>query len=198
MTMKKKFLSLALAAAIVVPSTLTAHAANQTVTGNDTETLQSNVTVTGAVSKADGTAPAGKIQVELPTKMAFTVDKVGNFNGANYTVNNQGAEAVDISVGEFRETNPNGGINLKGKNENLLSLSRDNVKLVLRGDGNKHVDLGATITSGNQDLLKVSGGQSGTIQLLGDAGKTTSESDSAKDGVTEEFNVVFKIKKSVN
>ena len=47
---------------------------NTTVKGDDTQTLVHNVIVNGEVTKGDGGAPNGKIEVELPTAMAFTVD----------------------------------------------------------------------------------------------------------------------------
>ena len=79
MAMKKKFLPLLMAGMVVVGTTGLVNADTKTLTGNDTETLQSNVSVSGTVSNQQGTAPAGKITVELPTRMAFAVDQKGNF-----------------------------------------------------------------------------------------------------------------------
>ena len=81
MAMKKKFLPLLMAGMVVVGTTGLVNADTTTITGNDTETLQSNVTVSGSVTTNQGEAPDGKITVELPTKMAFAVDKVGNLTG---------------------------------------------------------------------------------------------------------------------
>ncbi len=41
------------------------------------ETLNHNVKVSGSVKNHRGIAPAGKIEVELPTTMSFTVDEDG-------------------------------------------------------------------------------------------------------------------------
>ena len=77
MAMKKKFLPLLMAGMVVVGTTglVNADTTTTTVTGNDTQTLQSSVTVSGSVTTNQGVAPDGKITVELPTKMAFAVDQ---------------------------------------------------------------------------------------------------------------------------
>ena len=69
MAMKKKFLPLLMAGMVVVGTTGLVNADTTTVTGNNTETLQSNVTVSGSVTTSQGVAPEGKITVELPTKI---------------------------------------------------------------------------------------------------------------------------------
>ena len=52
MAMKKKFLGLAMAAAIALPAS-SAYAANNTLTGNSNDKLKQSVTVTGVVNKND-------------------------------------------------------------------------------------------------------------------------------------------------
>ena len=90
MAMKKKFLGLAMAAAIALPAS-SAYAANNdtTLIFDDTDSRNHQVKVTGSITKDDGAAPAGKIQVELPTTMSFTVNQNGNFKSADYIVNNK-------------------------------------------------------------------------------------------------------------
>ena len=48
------------------------------------------------VTKADGSLPAGRIEVELPTAMSFIVDEDGKIPTVNYIVDNKGT--VDISI----------------------------------------------------------------------------------------------------
>ncbi len=79
--------------------------ASNIVTGNDTHTLIHNVTVNGTVSKSDGSVPSGKIEVEVPTAMAFTVDEKGRFISASYTVRNKSSVPISVSVSSFK--NPN-------------------------------------------------------------------------------------------
>lgn len=164
---------------------------NSTVIGNDTETLTSNVGVSGFVSKKDGEAPDGKLYVELPTRLAFSVDQKGNLTGGVYTISNNSSCDVDVFVGEFRETNKDGGITVKPLSENIEDVDRSNIHLYLQGDD--IVDLGETITT-DKHLVKIEKSNTRNIQLLGNSGKGINEKVD-KDGVDETFNMVFKIKK---
>ena len=95
MAMKKKFLGLALAATSV-------YAANDTQSiemgKNDTKNV--TVPVSGTIRNKQGQAPEGRIEVELPTKMAFTVDQDGNLPSTTYTVQNK-SQDVNIICGFF-------------------------------------------------------------------------------------------------
>ena len=99
MAMKKKFLGLALAAAVALPAT---GVYADTIGGNQNDTFTHNVTVTGTVSNKDGIAPEGKIEVELPTSMTFRVDQDGTFEGSDFKVQNRSSVGIDVFVDEFR------------------------------------------------------------------------------------------------
>ena len=62
MAIKKKFLCLAMAAAIALPAS-SAYAANNTLTGNSNDKLKQSVTVTGVVNKNDNASPNGTLTV---------------------------------------------------------------------------------------------------------------------------------------
>ena len=193
MAMKKKFLPLLMAGMVVVGTTGLVNADTTTITGNDTETLQSNVTVSGTVSNKQGTAPDGKITVELPTKMAFAVDKVGNLTGGTYTVKNSSKDAIDVYVSEFRRTS--GDIEVK----QTISSDTDNrskVKLELTGN-EPTVNLASQLnaTSDGVKVANVKGNNTGNITLTGEAGKAN-ESGVDQTGASAEFNMVFKVKKA--
>lgn len=200
MAMKKKFLGLAMAAMVALPASSAYAANNNTLTGNLNDTLTQEVKVSGSVKNNLGVAPAGKIEVELPTTMSFTVDQTGHFEGVNYQVRNNSAVGISVAVSDFRETNndPNNGIVLKQHSENMSQLPRNNVKLALVGN-NGHIDLAdKSAISNKTPILNVGpNAATGTIQLLGDAGKSTSDSSSKVEtnGVDEEFTLVFEIKK---
>ncbi len=192
MAMKKKFLPLLMAGMVVVGTTGLVNADTTTVTGNDTETLQSNVTVSGTVSNQDGTAPAGKITVELPTRMAFAVDKKGNLKGGTYTVKNSSKEVIDVYVAEFKKTS--GNIELVENIESGTS-NRGQVKLTLTGDQGSDVNL-KTVENNPQDrlLAEIGANDSESIILGGEAGTQANETID-RDGATGQFNMVFKVKK---
>ena len=164
---------------------------NSTVTGNDTQVISSNVHVLGLVSKKDGEMPNGKLYVELPTRLSFSVDKKGNFTGGSYLINNKSSCDVELLVGEFRETDKDMGITVKALTQNIDNLDRSNVHLYLKGDN--VVDLGEYITS-DKPLATIEKSDTKSIQLLGKAGKGTSDKVD-KYGSYETFNMIFKIKK---
>ncbi len=198
MTMKKRFLGLALAAMVAVPATTAYAATDKTITGNDTDTLTHDVTVSGTVRKSDGQAPAGRLEVELPTTMAFTVDQEGNFTGANYKVTNRSAVPVRLSVAEFRETDSAGGITLNEIGAfNPADKDRSNVAISLDGnvDGQfTSVDLSQVSSSSEEAILDVKAGDAGVLTLTGEAG-TKKEGAVETSGAKEDFTLVFKIKK---
>lgn len=205
--MKKKFLALALAAAVMAPTT--SAFASQTVGGADSGTYNADVTVEGTVSKADGTAPAGRIEVELPLKTAFTVDKDGKFTGSNFTVDNRGGESVKLTLASFVESNPSGGITVDktlistgtadaSNAKHISNFTRDNVRLQLEstiGATSQTVDLERTLVS--TELGDIAPGASAAIAITGLAGtKAAPTSDADTVGASENFTLRFSIRKA--
>ena len=205
MAMKKKFLGLAMAAMVALPA---AAYADTTVQWNEGETKDVNVTVSGSVKNNTGIAPQGKLEVELPVSMDFSVDQNGTFTGTSYNVTNRSQSKVAVSVANFTENNAKGGINLVPVSEkgSIDEKGRDNVIMALVGDNNEYIDLGAfnKATDSTKELLVVAGNNGvGTIELTGKAGKKSigtlsAQQDSAvtdDTGVAETFKLVFQIKK---
>ena len=200
MAMKKKFLGLAMAAMVALPAAAYA----DTAQWNEGETKDVNVTVSGSVKSNTGIAPQGKLEVELPVSMDFSVDQNGTFSGTSYKVTNRSQHDVAVSVADFKETNTQGGINLLGTSE-LSDLNstgkRNEVIMALVGDGNVYVDLGAfdKAADSQKELLVVPKNNGvGTIQLEGIAGKKPIDPNgdvSDTTGVAETFELVFQIKK---
>ena len=201
MAMKKKFLGLAMAAMVALPAAAYA----DTAQWNEGETKDVNVTVSGSVKSNTGIAPQGKLEVELPVSMDFSVDQNGTFSGTSYKVTNRSQHDVAVSVADFKETNKQGGIKLLGTSA-LSELNstgkRNEVIMALVGDGNEYVDLGDfnKTTDSQKNLLVVPKNNGvGTIRLEGIAG--TEDMDtvgnvSNNTGVAETFELVFQIKKN--
>nr|WP_288701786.1 hypothetical protein [uncultured Romboutsia sp.] len=192
MAMKKKFLPLLMAGMVVVGTTGLVNADTTdttTVTGNNTQTLQSSVTVSGSVTTSQGVAPEGKLTVELPTRMAFAVDQSGNLTGGTYTVKNSSKDNIDVYVSEFKQTS--GNIELV---DNIVSgtSNRSQVKLTLTGDQGSPVNL-KTIARDTL-LAEIGANDSESIILGGEAGTQANETID-RDGATGQFNMVFKVKK---
>lgn len=206
MAMKKRFLGLAMAAMVAMPATsvYAFNASGDTLTGNETETMTQNVTVTGAVKSNQGTVAQGRLEVVLPTSLAFSVDQNGNFTNVDYSVTNNSPCAITVGVQQFSETNTKTdegeGIVVKDASTNMSGLPRNNVQMALVGDnGNtgskRYVDLGAADTQNlaqPKEILDVPSNQTKVIKLLGNAGKNKS---TVENGTTETFTVVFEVKK---
>ena len=208
MAMKKKFLGLAMAAMVALPasSAYAWTASGDTLTGNNTETMTQNVTVTGDIKSSQGTVSQGRLEVILPTTMAFSIDQSGNFTNVDYSVTNNSPEAISVGVQQFRKTKATGGMTLHDEHESGMdALGRDHVQMALVGDdgglssSKRYVDLGDPATQNLQatkPLINVESKQTGIIQLLGNAGKnTSSESEELQKGITEQFTIVFEVKK---
>ena len=215
MAMKKKFLGLALAAAVALPAT-TAYAANDTQSvemgKNDTQNV--TVPISGTIRNHQGQAPEGRIEVELPTKMAFTVDEDGNLPSTTYTIQNRSQEvAIDVSVATFSggSTATEGGSDgIKLHQSGTVTGHREEkyrneieLKLTNAKDSSKNIDLGnfKSLNESQRLLATVASGETNSIVLSGVAGKKTSNDvsgDSTVDskGATEDFNLVFSIKKN--
>lgn len=206
--MKKKFLSLMMAAAVVATTSVSAFASEtETVTENDSTV---EVKVNGIVNNNSDEAPAGTLSVTVPTALSFTVDNKGKFTGSDINVVNNGTQAVDILAYQFVDTTPNEGIVVK---DELISNSskRSEVKLRLNGnegtayfkseenDGTKkgvYDEKKATHENGVK-ISTIKRSKSDTLHLKGDAGSVLDlEGSAAKDGINEEFTLRLKIRKS--
>lgn len=205
MAMKKKFLGLALAAAVALPATGVYADTTDTINIGENESRTHQVTVNGSVLGKNGSVPAGRIEVELPTAMQFTVHEDGQLTGVEYTVNNSGSVPVQVLVSSFQKTE--GDIKIKTKQEiasGVDTLDRSNVNLQLNGvvgGQSTSIDLGNLDHEDDKRILTVSNETSGVITLTGTAGKQKLKDGSEqpegidKDGTTGKFSLIFKIQK---
>ena len=201
MAMKKKFLGLAMAAMVALPA---AAYADTTFQWNEGQSQNVDVTVTGSVKSSTGIAQQGKLEVELPVSMDFSVDQNGTFTGTSYSVTNRSQSKVAVSVANFTEENKHGGITILPTNQKdtIDGKGRDNVIMALIGDNDQYIDLGNfdKTTDPTKELLEVDKNNGvGTIRLAGVAGKgniTSANNGINNDtGVSETFKLVFQIKK---
>lgn len=161
------------------------------ISGNANDILNHSITINGTVTKADGSLP-DRIEVELPTAMAFSVDQDGKLSAGVYNIKNNSNVAVSISVAAFRDSNSYGGITIIPKEQTLEKLDRSNLHLDLVSNQDS-IDLGKSITTPIK-LLDLEASNNGTLRLIGEAGKEEN-STVDKKGVSEKFSLVFEIKK---
>lgn len=204
MAMKKKFLGLAMAAMVALPATSvyatgtsSENVPPKLVEGQTPEAseVSTEINVNGEV--LNNKNQSGKIQVEIPTAMAFKVDKEGVITGPNYQVKNLGANDVKIYVSSFAKKDGNIEIHTAQDitkdiygttspehdtaESGSKTLTRKHVSLILEGTGGAKVDLGE-IAVGEQEqadnekakvVVTVPGGGSGirTMKITGQSGK---------------------------
>lgn len=162
------------------------------ISGNDTSSIYSDVTLTGNVHNSDGKAPDGRIEVIIPSKMNFMVDNAGNvITGSNYNITNNSNCDIEVSVVEFKEGNSTGGIFVKDIDVQD-SDKRNEVNLII--EGNLTSTKLYESTTLDVKIADVSAGTQSMLNFTGKAGKGPDKTVDA-DGVNEDFKVKFKISK---
>ena len=216
--MKKKFLSLMMAAAVVATTSVSAFAAEidnsvteETTIDNvlDSEgEFKHEVKITGKVQNQAGSMPADTFKVTVPTAANFTVNQGGKLVGPTLTVKNEGSQTISVWAQNFENTGT-GSINVisSADIERDRELKRNNVSLKLEGDGEKVAYLAAGDKSGVSDnenlttivkegveLVRLAPGNNGAtikkIPLKGTAGAKEIEQP-----VSDTFKLTLKIKK---
>ena len=147
--MKKKFLSLMMAAAVVATTSVSAFAQDYNVIEKPDNTSPiTDVQITGSVTNDDGTMPESTFKVTVPTTATFSVNQNGGFTAPKLTVKNEGGQKVDVYAYSFKD-------NTKAESINILSpedfdsqvrepKKRSDVKITLRGDSGQEVHLSST------------------------------------------------------
>ena len=143
--MKKKFLSLMMAAAVVATTSVSAFAADSSVetpttpnvTTQDDRDGSAEVTITGNVADEQGNMPAASFKVTVPTAANFTVTKNG-FYGPTLEVKNEGSQEIEVYAQRFtRAAEGSGGIQTVAedtvKGDAGTNVPRSSVSLKLEG-----------------------------------------------------------------
>ena len=207
--MKKKFLSLMMAAAMVATTSVSAFAANYETVNKDKGEV--NVTITGSVNDEQNNAPEGTISVTIPTALAFTVNNEGEVEGTSLDVQNNGTERVEIYAYQFVDGDGTSGINVvKPMQETDRATAKTSqVSLSLGGNAgtagfvseeNKIYDAKKPLQDADENGVKISAlgkvGEQNTdkINLTGIAGKNKT----GAVGISEQFTVKLKVKKVAN
>ena len=217
--MKKKFLSLMMAAAVVATTSVSAFATtNPNVTNSDDVDGTANVKIVGEVENDLGGKPAGRFEVTVPTTASFTVDKNGNFITSNkITIKNGGVQKIDVYANKFVDaTKADGegitvveanGLKLKNRKYVALNLQGDEGTVYLKTedttDGTKNGlytdnNLGEKADGEDLKLATIASGETGDLTLQGEAGglDKTASGGAVENAVSNNFTLTLKIKKS--
>lgn len=217
--MKKKFLSLMMAAAVVATTSVSAFASTNLIKSEDNKEAQSEVQITGKVQNNQGKDPVGTFKVTVPTTAEFTVTKDGNVLGPKLEVSNAGSQEIEVYAYKFVDESGAGKINVVDENTLLGDDAAENTKVSLKlvglnGDGTAYLasvnsdssangvykgsDLSEKAEGSGVMVLRLQGGSeqspvSGRISLEGRAGK-----HAVSAGVQDDFKLTLKIKKANN
>lgn len=209
--MKKKLLSLVLAGAMVASTSVSAFATTPgLINGPDNVDATTDVTITGTALNDAGQKPAGTFNVSVPTTASFTVGQNKNVISVPITIQNNGAQSIDVYAERFLDVTPGEGKQITVvKSSDLKTKNRSYVNLTLGGkvgsvylktedentDSTKGIysdtELTAPATGERLKLTSIAKEESGVITLSGNAGDTA-----ITDSVTDNFTLTLKIKKS--
>lgn len=209
--MKKKLLSLVLTGAMVATTSVSAFAATPgLINGPDNEDAKTDVTITGTALNDAGNKPAGTFNVSVPTTASFTVGQNKNVISVPITIQNNGAQSIDVYAERFLDVTPGEGKKITvTKSSDLKNKDRSFVNLTLGGkvgavylktenentDSTKGIysDTELTIPASEErlKLTSISKEESGVITLSGNAGDTA-----ITDSIADNFTLTLKIKKS--
>lgn len=205
--MKKKFLSLMMAAAVVATTSVSAFAAEteNVISGPESETYESKIEITGDVLSDGGASVPGTLNVTVPTTASFTVNQSGVFSSAEIRIKNSGTQDVQVFAYEFVDINGKDvGINVQ-KESDLASQARNNISLKIYGDEGtaylssesthkgvyKNPGLDQPADGEGVKLATVNASQTGVLTLDGKTGNGT-----LANPVRDKFTLKLKIKKA--
>lgn len=223
--MKKKFLSLMMAAAVVATTSVSAFA-DSTINGvtypdaanvktQDDQDGSADVTITGNITDQNGNMPSTSFKVTVPTAANFTVTEKG-FVGPALEVKNKGSQEIKVYAQSFtRISGGTGTINtvqakqIEGDRTGNPTYTRADVALNLEGQSSKKAYLkvsnGGTGIYKDGELLKPAGDEG--VELLslgaGDAVETkgtiklngAAGTGKVETAITDKFQLTLKIKK---
>lgn len=207
--MKKKFLSLMMAAAVVATTSVSAFADDKVLTGEDTSTPTTNVEIKGSVANEHGQLPAGNFNVTVPTKASFSVNKDGGVNAGEIRIKNAGEQKVEVYAYAFKDKTGGQRINIV-KAGNITSETDKNSKisLFLTGDNENKAHLSSTGKIYTDDDHTHEADKEDGVKLLTLSGSTTSNpvegsilmngqggSVAETNPMSDEFTLTLKIKK---
>lgn len=215
--MKKKFLSLMMAAAVVATTSVSAFAAEisttpteatgkKQMTISDGKGQTTDIGITGNIANQNNEVIPTTISVTVPTAAKFTVTNERKLVGSNITIKNEGDETVSVIAEKFIDTTKDKKINVVAESEVLNASEEDRGKVSLtltgaldsvslrtnNGTGLVKSDGTDVRESDNIVLDDIEGGNSKTLKLEGEAVKG---GNPLNDAIDDKFTLILRIKK---
>ena len=133
--MKKKFLSLMMAAAMVATTSVSAFAKDYSWSDNLDKEI--NVDITGNVQDQNGHTTPGSLSVSVPTTASFTVSNNRTVQSASIRVENKGTTPIDVYAYKFADQTPDENSNITVVGKSSLSTADTTATLTLKLSGNR-------------------------------------------------------------
>ncbi|WP_302632062.1 hypothetical protein [uncultured Clostridium sp.] len=214
--MKKKFLSLMMAAAVVATTSVSAFAEDtkQNITVAPTGDKEVTIPMKGDITNASGQTVPSSISVTVPTAANFIVNKDGVLQASSITITSYG-EKVEVVTGEFKDSTGEQDIKVVAPSEFASGadhVERNKVSLKVQGtDGTVYLkteptsgksgiyDLkDAEMTSNNGKVLGYAvDGTPLKLDITGEAGKQReSGGQENQKAISDKFTLMLKIRKA--
>ena len=210
--MKKKFLSLMMAAAVVATTSVSAFAEDTTrnITVAPNEDSEVTIPMKGDITDGSGATVPSSISVTVPTAANFTVNRNGDLQASSITITSHG-EKVEVVTGNFKDTTGDREIEVVAPSvfEGETGVERKKVSLMLQGtqgavylktetnDSESGIYDYATNNKIALNTGKVLGyavnGEPLTLNITGKAGK-----EGTQKAITDKFTLMLKIRKARN
>lgn len=208
--MKKKFLSLMMAAAVVATTSVSAFAAdeNQSYDVSDTNGRNVQIGITGDVTDNDNHVVPSTISVTVPTATTFKVNSAGEFYAPDIRITSDNDEEVEVVANSFKDSTDDetNSITVVNKSDLTSETSRLKIALKLKGTSgsvalkSKGAKNGLLKADGSGDaeentvLGTVTKTNPLTLNLIGEvaSGATTAP----PKAVNDRFTLVLKIRKT--
>lgn len=208
--MKKKFLSLMMAAAVVATTSVSAFAEDtkQNITVAPTGDSEVAIPMKGDITNDSGQTVPSSISVTVPTAANFTVNKDGVLQASSITITSHG-EKVEVVTGDFKDSTGDDEIKVvppSDFNSGADNVDRNKVSLKVQGtDGTVYLkteaenggsgiyDLkGNQLTSNNSKVLGYAvDGAPLKLTITGEAGK-----HGEQKAISDRFTLKLKIRKA--
>ena len=211
--MKKKFLSLMMAAAVVATTSVSAFAEDtkQNITVAPTGDKEVTIPMKGDITDNKGATVPSSISVTVPTAANFTVNQEGVLQASSITITSHG-EKVEVVAGNFKDSTGNkeiqvvapseftGGVDRVARNKVSLKVQGTNgtVYLKTESDSSKsgiydyEKDVETEVTSSTNKVLGYAvNGTPLTLDITGEAGK-----DGEQKAISDKFTLMLKIRKA--
>ena len=220
--MKKKFLSLMMAAAVVASTSVSAFAATYNEVTTDEVTIESGdkekevqIGIEGNILNNDGNKVPGTISVTVPTATTFSVNAAdGTLTSPEMTITNRGDERIKVTASKFEDANGSQKINiiketefgnspaqqdrgtvwlkLTGDSKNLGLTSEENGKMYGKMYDNNYEN--PQQDSDNYEIGKVNAkGGTMKLKLEGKGGTRVSDTKPSSEAIQDNFKLVLKI-----